>query len=64
MERVKYLSPEDLAERYGVEIKTVYTWNSTGTGPRYMRVGKHARYKPTDVEAWEKTRYADASGAA
>ena len=55
----KHLSIDDLAERYGVPVKTVYAWNSEGTGPRYMRIGRHVRYKLADVIAWENTRYAD-----
>jgi hypothetical protein len=40
----KHLSPEDLAEREGVPLMTVYGWNKTRTGPRYMKIGRHVRY--------------------
>lgn len=60
----KYLTPEDLAERYGVPVKTVYAWNSEGTAPRRMRVGRHVRYKLADVIAWENARYAENRGSA
>ena len=46
------LSPQQLADYLGVPIRTVYVWNSTGTGPRRVRVGKHVRYRPVDVAAW------------
>ncbi len=46
------LSPQQLADYLGVPIKTVYVWNTTGTGPRRVRVGKHVRYRPADVAAW------------
>jgi predicted DNA-binding transcriptional regulator AlpA len=46
------LSPQQLADYFGVPLKSVYVWNSTGTGPRRFRVGKHVRYRPADVEAW------------
>lgn len=52
-----YLSPAGLAERYGVPVGTVYMWNTRGTGPRYIRIGKHVRYPISDVEEWEKDRY-------
>ncbi|MBB5140022.1 excisionase family DNA binding protein [Thermocatellispora tengchongensis] len=55
----KHLTPEDLAERLGVPKATVYAWNSRGGGPRFMRFGKHVRYKIADVEAWENRQYAE-----
>ncbi|MFJ3312928.1 helix-turn-helix transcriptional regulator [Micrococcus endophyticus] len=45
-------SPADVAAFAGVPVKTVYTWRTTGTGPRGFRVGKHVRYRAEDVEAW------------
>lgn len=53
------LSPEDLADRYNVPLPTIYGWNSKGTGPRFMKLGKHVRYKIEDVLAWENEQYAD-----
>ena len=47
----KHLTPEDLAERVGVPLETVYGWNKTGKGPRYMRIGRHCRYALADVLA-------------
>jgi predicted DNA-binding transcriptional regulator AlpA len=60
----KHLSPEDLAEREGVALETVYGWNKTGKGPRYMKIGKLCRYALPDVLAWEKSRIVERSGAA
>lgn len=60
----KHLTPNDLAEREGVPLKTVYQWNSEGTGPRYMKIGRHVRYKLADVIAWENARYAEHGGSA
>lgn len=54
----RHLTVDDLAERYGVPPKTVYDWNTKGTGPRFLKIGKHVRYPVADVLAWEKTRYA------
>lgn len=52
----KHLSPEDLAEREGVPIQTVYGWNKTRTGPSFMKIGRHCRYRLADVIAWEQSR--------
>jgi predicted DNA-binding transcriptional regulator AlpA len=53
----KHLSIADLAEREGVPMATVFQWNSRGTGPRYMKIGRHVRYKLADVVAWEDSKY-------
>ena len=46
------LSPEDLAAFLKVPVGTVYQRNYKNTGPRRVRVGRHVRYRPADVEAW------------
>jgi excisionase family DNA binding protein len=60
----KHLTIEELAEREGVPPGTVRQWNSRGTGPQYMRIGRYVRYRLADVIAWEKTRIVERSGAA
>lgn len=60
----KHLTPEELADRLGIPKETVYRWNSRGGGPRRMKIGRHVRYKLTDVIAWETTCYADSDDAA
>lgn len=54
-EPVRHLTVEDLAARMGVEVDTVYAWNSQGTGPNFLRKGKWVRYRVEDVEAWERS---------
>lgn len=46
------LSVEDLAAYLQIPVKTIYNWNSAGTGPRYVRIGKHVRYQWEDVVRW------------
>ncbi|GAA0905362.1 helix-turn-helix domain-containing protein [Streptomyces thermoalcalitolerans] len=57
-------SPEELAKYLGVPIRTVYSWNYTGTGPKFCRVGKHVRYRPDDVDAWLNAQTVQPGGAA
>jgi predicted DNA-binding transcriptional regulator AlpA len=54
-----FLSPQDLADRYGVPLETVYGWNKTRSGPKYLKIGRHVRYRMSDIIAWEKTRMAE-----
>lgn len=44
--------PQWLADYLGVPLATVYQWNSRGTGPKRIRIGKHVRYRRADVDAW------------
>jgi predicted DNA-binding transcriptional regulator AlpA len=46
------LDPPGLAAFLGVPLKTIYQWNSEGTGPRRSRIGRHVRYRMADVVAW------------
>lgn len=46
------IGPEALADYLGIPLPTVYAMNSRGTGPRRIRVGKHVRYRRSDVETW------------
>jgi len=48
----KLLSPEELAQHVGLPVGTIYRWNYAGTGPRPITVGRHVRYRESDVEKW------------
>jgi excisionase family DNA binding protein len=50
------LSPSDLATMLNVPIRTVWGWNAAGTGPRFIRVGRHVRYSRTSVQEWIDAR--------
>jgi excisionase family DNA binding protein len=52
----QHLTPEELAERQNVPLGTIYVWNSKGVGPKYLRVGRHVRYRLADVVEWERSR--------
>ena len=51
---VRHLTPGELAERLRIPVGTLKRWRTTGTGPRFLRVGRHVRYRETDVETWEQ----------
>lgn len=52
----RYLTVQQLADRYGFKAKTIYMWNTRGTGPPYVKVGR-PRYRLSDVIAWENARH-------
>jgi excisionase family DNA binding protein len=43
---------EEVSRFLGVPVKTLYNWRHGGIGPRASRVGRHLRYRWSDVEAW------------
>jgi Helix-turn-helix domain len=40
----------------GVPKSTLDQWAYLGTGPRFVKIGRHRRYDPRDVEAWIESR--------
>ena len=56
MTATRHLTTAELAERLRLPEATVKYWRVTGYGPRPMHIGKHVRYRETDIEAWEKSR--------
>ncbi len=46
------ISAQALAEYLGVPLQTVYQWSHRGGGPPAIRVGRHLRYRPEQVEQW------------
>ncbi len=57
-------SAAQLAEHFGVPIKTVYGWRYKRTGPPAIRVGRHLRYRPSAVEKWLESREREDSARA
>lgn len=49
---LELLTPQVLAEGLGVPVQTLYVWRTKGAGPRAIKVGRHLRYRRSDVEAW------------
>ena len=51
----KLWSVQDLSGFLGVPVPTIYQWRTKRYGPVGLRVGKHIRYEPADVERWLAT---------
>ena len=45
----RLLSVKDLADYLGVPVATLYQWRYRREGPLGFRVGRHIRYRWTDV---------------
>ncbi|GAA4395681.1 helix-turn-helix transcriptional regulator [Tsukamurella soli] len=53
VETTLWLTRAQLAERWQLPVQTLAVWATKGTGPKYSRMGRHVRYRLSDVEAWE-----------
>ena len=54
----RLLSVTELAERLQVPVETLYKWRHRGEGPRPIRLGRHLRFDPVDVDRWLEIRKA------
>ena len=45
-------SPQEVAAYLGVPVKTLYQWKYRGIGPNVHKVGRHLRYRWSEVDAW------------
>lgn len=61
MERL--LTTEELAEYLNLPIGTLYRFNYIGSGPRPIKVGRHLRYRESDIDRWLDSQAKDARKA-
>jgi len=47
-----FYTPETLAAYLGVALSTINSWNSSGYGPPFVKLGNLVRYTYEDVEIW------------
>ena len=46
------LDTPGVSDLLGVSAKTLAHWRLQGTGPDYVRVGRHVRYQLSAIERW------------
>lgn len=54
----------EVASFLGVPVTTLHQWRYKKEGPRAARVGRHLRYRWSDVEKWLDAKSAGASAGA
>jgi excisionase family DNA binding protein len=60
----EWWSPSQVAEHMQVSLETLRHWRYRGTGPKYAKVGKHVRYRRTEVDRWLAQQEHEASAGA
>ena len=58
----RLLTTEDLAAMLRLPKRTVADWRQRSGGPPAVKIGRHVRYRPADVEAWLTSRTAPQLG--
>ena len=53
------LTDVEVAARLGVSRFTVRSWRLKGTGPRFLKMGRAVRYRPEDVDEYERRALVD-----
>jgi hypothetical protein len=56
MDAIKFLTPEEVAERYRGEVSvgTLRNWRSMRVGPGFVKIGKAVLYPIAELEAWDE----------
>jgi excisionase family DNA binding protein len=52
----EWLSPAQVAELFGLPVKSIYEWSTKRTGPPKYRIGRHLRFKRSEVNEWADSR--------
>lgn len=45
-------TPGELADYTGGSVQTLAVWRMKGIGPKFIKMGRHVRYRWADIEAW------------
>lgn len=56
MAEPKYLTPEEVSERYrgGISIGTLRNWRAMRIGPTFVKIGKAVLYPTRELDAWDQ----------
>lgn len=56
MSETRFLTPEEVAERYrgSVSVGTLRNWRAMKIGPYYVKIGKAVLYRIEELEAWDE----------
>lgn len=58
MRQTPLAEPHEVAEYLRVPEKTLSQWRYLRTGPKWSKVGRHVRYRWSDVDAWVESKAA------
>ncbi|MGH2810910.1 MAG: helix-turn-helix transcriptional regulator [Actinomycetota bacterium] len=51
-----FYTPQELEDYLKIPVPTLHRWSHFGQGPKAHKIGRHLRYRASDVEAWLESR--------
>jgi excisionase family DNA binding protein len=48
------VTPQELADELRVPLNTIWQWRTRGTGPASFKVGRHVRYRRSEINRWRR----------
>lgn len=48
----EWATPAEIAAWLQIPLATIYDWRHRGIGPPVHKVGRHLRYRRSELEAW------------
>lgn len=56
MTECKFLTPEEVADRYrgGISVGTLRNWRAQRIGPSFVKIGKAVLYPTRELDAWDE----------
>jgi excisionase family DNA binding protein len=57
----RLLTVQDLADYLDVPVATIYGWRYRRQGPPGFRIGRHLRFRWSDIERWIEDRITQTS---
>jgi predicted DNA-binding transcriptional regulator AlpA len=46
------VAPPEVSGYLGIPEQTLANWRSAGKGPKWYKVGRHTRYRMSEVNSW------------
>lgn len=60
----RLLDVSEVAELLGVPVATLRWWLHIGTAPDHFKLGRHVKFRRSEVERWLETRRKTGSNSA
>jgi hypothetical protein len=58
-----WLSPKELSEFWGIDVKTLQKWRSLQMGPAYIKIGHLVHYPIADIQNYQQNNRYRGTGA-